>query len=124
VEIADIRNYHQLKAAVDHAEVVYHFAAQVAVTTSLEDPMLDFEVNAKGTFNVLEAIRNSEQQPPVIFTSTNKVYGNLNGLNFTLEGSRYVPEDEAISEFGINEEQALDFHSPYGSSKGAAEQYI
>lgn len=124
VELADVRNYYQLKMAVDHAKMVYHLAAQVAVTTSLEDPALDFEVNIKGTFNLLEAIRTSEHKPPVIFTSTNKVYGNLQNLQFDSSDYRYYPVDEEIKKFGINENQPLDFHSPYGSSKGSAEQYV
>lgn len=124
VEVADVRNYHRLAEAVKYAEAVFHFAAQVAVTTSLEDPAHDFEINAKGTFNVMEAVRNSSHQPPVIFTSTNKVYGCLPGLEFSHSTTRYYPVDLQIKQKGINEHQPLDFHSPYGSSKGSAEQYV
>lgn len=124
VELADIRNYFTLKRAVDKSQMVYHLAAQVAVTTSLEDPTYDFDVNIKGTFNLLEAIRNSKQQPPIVFTSTNKVYGSLPDIPFESSDFRYFPTDANIKKYGINETQPLNFHSPYGSSKGAAEQYV
>src|SRR5690606_28963475 len=102
----------------------YHLAAQVAVTTSLDDPNHDFEVNIQGTFNLLEAIRTSSHQPPLIFTSTNKVYGDLPDLEFEQRDSRYHPKDTRIKQSGISEAQPLNFHSPYGSSKGAADQYV
>jgi CDP-paratose 2-epimerase len=124
VELADVRNYYSLKKVVEHATMVFHLAAQVAVTTSLEDPLHDFEVNLRGTFNILEAIRNSTHQPPIIFTSTNKVYGDLQDLDFEQSESRYYPKDSEVKENGISEDQVLNFHSPYGSSKGAAEQYV
>ncbi|WP_157494131.1 GDP-mannose 4,6-dehydratase [Fulvivirga imtechensis] len=124
VEIADIRNYFNLKKAVDHACMIFHLAGQVAVTTSLEDPSFDFDVNIRGTFNVLEAIRESAHQPPIIFTSTNKVYGSLHDVAFDQSDFRYVPRDRDIQKYGISESQPLDFHSPYGSSKGSAEQYV
>ena len=82
VEIADIRNAHRLKHVVSYSKMVYHLAAQVAVTTSLDDPNHDFEVNIQGTFNLLEAIRTPDHQPPLVFTSTNKVYGDLPNLEF------------------------------------------
>jgi len=104
--------------------MVFHLAAQVAVTTSLEDSSHDFEVNMRGTFNLLEAIRNSAHQPPVIFTSTNKVYGDLPNLEFDQTETRYFPKDLLIKQDGISEKQPLNFHSPYGCSKGAAEQYV
>jgi CDP-paratose 2-epimerase len=103
---------------------VYHFAAQVAVTTSCTNPFLDFEVNARGTVNVLEAIRHSEKKPPLLFTSTNKVYGGLEDLKVVLKRSRYEPEDEKIAAFGVGEQRIIDFHSPYGCSKGAADSYV
>ena len=124
VELADVRNYFSLKKAVDQAQMVFHLAAQVAVTTSLEDPQDDFEINIKGTFNLLEAIRKSAHQPPIIFTSTNKVYGDLPNLEFEATETRYAPKDSKIKQQGISELQALNFHSPYGSSKGAADQYV
>jgi CDP-paratose 2-epimerase len=124
VELADIRNYYKLKKVVEKANMIFHLAAQVAVTTSLEDPTNDFEVNMRGTFNLLEAIRNSPHQPPMIFTSTNKVYGDLPDLHFDQTETRYFPRDPLIKRDGISEKQPLNFHSPYGSSKGAAEQYV
>ncbi len=124
VELADVRNYFKLKKAVDQAQMVFHLAAQVAVTTSLEDPQHDYEVNIKGTFNLLEAIRKSAHQPHLIFTSTNKVYGDLHNLEFEATETRYVAKDLKVSQHGIDELQPLNFHSPYGSSKGAADQYV
>jgi len=101
--------------------VVLHLAAQVAVTTSVTDPRNDFEINALGTFNVLEAIRNSGQDPICIFSSTNKVYGNLDDLNISEGGKAYSFQGDID---GVTEDQLLDFHSPYGCSKGAADQYV
>jgi CDP-paratose 2-epimerase len=113
-----------LKAAVDGVQRVFHFAAQVAVTTSLTDPFLDFDVNARGTLNLLEAIRPLEARPSLLFTSTNKVYGHLDNVALRQRGVRYEPEDDVIARRGISESRPLDFHSPYGCSKGAAEQYV
>lgn len=124
IEIADIRDQAALKEAVNAADAVYHFAAQVAVTTSCTDPLMDFEVNARGTINLLEAIRQSEKQPPLVFTSTNKVYGDLEDLKVILQGDRYAPEDADIAAAGVSEARSIDFHSPYGCSKGAADAYI
>lgn len=124
IEIADIRDEQALKEAVNAADAVYHFAAQVAVTTSCVNPVMDFEVNARGTLNLLEAIRLSEKQPPLVFTSTNKVYGGLEDLKVILKGDRYEPESTKIAANGISEERGIDFHSPYGCSKGAADAYI
>jgi CDP-paratose 2-epimerase len=103
---------------------VFHFAAQVAVTSSLVDPIEDFEINARGTLNLLEAVRSVDNPPPLVFTSTNKVYGNLADLQFTNGVTRYSPADRLIRERGIGENRPLDFHSPYGCSKGAADQYV
>jgi CDP-paratose 2-epimerase len=103
---------------------VYHFAAQVAVTSSLTDPVADFMVNAGGTLNLLEALRALDQPPPMIFTSTNKVYGDLEDVKLVREMSRYVPTDTRMRRSGINEQRRIDFHSPYGCSKGAADQYV
>jgi CDP-paratose 2-epimerase len=123
-EIADIRDAISLRAAVSKASAVFHFAAQVAVTTSLEDPIEDFTVNARGTINLLEALRTLDDPPPLIFTSTNKVYGGLEDVEFRVSGRRYEPADPFIKMYGINERRRLDFHSPYGCSKGAADQYV
>jgi len=123
LEKADIRDAARLKAAVATAEQVFHFAAQVAVTTSLAQPRHDYEVNIGGTLNLLEAIRACETPPPLVFTSTNKVYGALSDLELERSGTRYQPLDAALR-IGIGEERPLDFHSPYGCSKGAADQYV
>ncbi len=123
VEIADVRNHETLRAAVRHAEQVFHFAAQVAVTTSLIDPRHDFEVNVGGTLNLLEEIRRRDDPPPLLFTSTNKVYGGLEDLALEKNCTRYQPLDASLRT-GVNEDRPLDFHSPYGCSKGAADQYV
>src|SRR6185369_14193364 len=124
IEVPDVRDLSIIKQAVKDASQVFHFAAQVAVTSSLVDPIEDFEINARGTLNLLEAVRNTDNPPPLVFTSTNKVYGNLADLQFTNGSTRYAPVDAVIREFGIAESRPLDFHSPYGCSKGAADQYV
>lgn len=106
---------------VNAADLVIHNAAQVAVTTSVTDPRSDFEINAAGTLEVLEAIRASRHRPPLIFSSTNKVYGGLDGFR-TREGKRRYAL--AGAPHGVPETCPLDFHSPYGCSKGAADQYV
>ena len=124
VENADVRDAAPLASAVRSASAVYHLAAQVAVTSSLAGPVEDFEINARGTLNLLEAARGMTTPPPVIFTSTNKVYGHLDDVELRLNGSRYEPVDEHVRRLGISEAQPLDFYSPYGCSKGAADQYM
>lgn len=124
VQIADIKEKRILEECVKNAEQVFHFSAQVAVTSSLTNPTHDFEVNITGTFNLLEAIRKSPNRPPLVFTSTNKVYGDLMDLGLTTDDTRYYPENEVFRKNGIDETRALDFHSPYGCSKGAADQYV
>lgn len=124
IEVPDLRNLSIIRQAVKDASQVFHFAAQVAVTSSLNDPIEDFEINARGTLNMLEAIRAIQNPPPLVFTSTNKVYGNLADLEFTKQATRYAPSDSSICERGIAENRPLDFHSPYGCSKGAADQYV
>lgn len=118
----DIRDATALQAAMSsETDVVYHLAAQVAVTTSVTDPREDFEINALGTFNVLEAVRARAPEAVVVYASTNKVYG----------GMEYVAVEEGPTAYryrdfpdGIPEDQLLDFHSPYGCSKGAGDQYV
>jgi CDP-paratose 2-epimerase len=124
VEFADVRNPYALRRAVRNASHVFHFAAQVAVTTSLANPRHDFDVNALGTLNLLEALRAADEPPPLIFTSTNKVYGGLEDVALTSEGGIYRPIDAVLQDKGIDESRSLDLHSPYGCSKGAADQYI
>lgn len=121
---ADVRDREALSAAVRGADAVFHFAAQVAVTTSLADPRDDFRTNIEGTFNLLEAVRTEAPRAAVIFASTNKVYGDLADLDFVLEGEAYQPVDAAVRAHGIGEARPLDFHTPYGVSKGAADQYV
>ncbi|WP_109486662.1 SDR family NAD(P)-dependent oxidoreductase [Occallatibacter savannae] len=118
----DVRNTDSVRAAVQDVTEIYHFAAQVAVTTSVDDPGSDFQVNAVGTFNVLEAARQSSLKPFVLYTSTNKVYGALESVPVVADGTRYQAKDELFR--GVNEFQCLDFHSPYGCSKGTADQYV
>ena len=122
--VADIRDAAAVRRAVAGVSRVFHFAAQVAVTTSLVDPVADFEVNARGTLNLLEAIRALNPRPSLLFTSTNKVYGHLEDLELRSRATRYVPDDEQVARDGISERHPLHFHSPYGCSKGAAEQYV
>ena len=121
ITIGDIREQVKVQRAVKPATEIYHFAAQVAVTTSISDPRLDFDINVGGTFNILEAARTSGSRPFLLFTSTNKVYGDLSGSTAVAQGTRYV---SPVASQGTNESQPLDFHSPYGCSKGAADQYV
>jgi CDP-paratose 2-epimerase len=121
---ADVRDRDTLACAVADADAVFHMAAQVAVTTSLESPRDDLEVNILGTFNLLDAVRARGDRTPVIFASTNKVYGDLADLAFTSTGEGYLPADPALRAHGISEARPLDFHTPYGVSKGAADQYV
>ena len=120
----DVRDVDAVKRVVRGAGRVFHFAAQVAVTTSLVDPFLDFEVNARGTLNLLEAVRACDDPPPVLFTSTNKVYGDLEDVGLQKAATRYQPSDATLRRRGISEARCLEFHSPYGCSKGVAEQYV
>jgi CDP-paratose 2-epimerase len=120
----DIRDRTNVAAAVSDAAEVFHFAAQVAVTTSLIDPVTDFLINAGGTLNLLEALRALDSPPPLVFTSTNKVYGDLEDVDLVPDGTRYVPADTDTRMWGISEQRPIDFHSPYGCSKGAADQYV
>lgn len=119
---ADIRTDRTIleKCANEH-DVILHLAAQVAVTTSVTDPRTDFEINALGTFNVLEAARGAQTMPAVLYASTNKVYGGLEHMPVTEHGDRVAFADGSR---GVTEECPLDFHSPYGCSKGAADQYV
>lgn len=117
----DVRDFDAVQSVVSEADMIFHLAAQVAVTTSMADPRTDFEVNAWGTFNVLEAARQAGRNPTLVFTSTNKVYGGLEHVQTAEEETRYRLVDYPD---GIPETCPLDFHSPYGCSKGAADQYV
>jgi CDP-paratose 2-epimerase len=121
---ADVRDAAAVRRAVAGCDAVFHFAAQVAVTTSLVDPDLDFEINARGTLNVLEACRRLADPPRLLFTSTNKVYGSLREMPLRKTHARYLPVDASVAAAGVNEEWPLDLHSPYGCSKGCADQYV
>jgi CDP-paratose 2-epimerase len=124
LQVGDVRDERVVTEAVQDVDHVFHFAAQVAVTTSLTDPMADFDVNARGTLRVLEAVRRRAQPPTVFFTSTNKVYGDLSRISLGSTALGYLPTDPELRRFGVGEEAPLDFHSPYGCSKGCADQYV
>jgi CDP-paratose 2-epimerase len=119
----DIRNYDEVEAAVaaEKPDVVFHLSGQVAMTTSLENPLLDFEVNARGALNLLECVRTRCPEAVVCFSSTNKVYGDLEYLEYGETPTRYIAKGR---ERGFDETLPLDFQSPYGCSKGAADQYM
>jgi CDP-paratose 2-epimerase len=118
--VADIASTDRLDEALENVDAVYHFAAQVAVTTSLEQPDDDFRTNLLGTFRLLEAVRRMPRPASLVFASTNKVYGNLAHVPLEEEQLRYA--SPAMP--SVDERQALDFHTPYGCSKGGAEQYV
>lgn len=117
----DIRDFDAIKTAARDKDVIVHLAAQVAVTTSVVDPREDFEINALGTFNVVEAARLNDRKPVVLYASTNKVYGGMDGVATVEKQDRYEYADYPQ---GIPESLPLDFHSPYGCSKGAGDQYV
>jgi CDP-paratose 2-epimerase len=117
----DVRDYAAVERAVRGSDIIYHLAAQVAVTWSVSDPKEDFETNALGTLNVLEAARRCKEPPMLLFTSTNKVYGRMDEVEIVEQEKRYA---YAALPQGVAETQPLDFHSPYGCSKGAADQYV
>ena len=117
----DVREYPAVLRAMEGQEAIYHLAAQTAVTTSVADPRSDFEINALGTFNVLEAARHAGEDPVFIFASTNKVYGSMEDAAVAEGRTRY---SLAAYPRGVSETRVLDFHSPYGCSKGAADQYV
>lgn len=124
-EVGDVRDFYALRDAARHASAVVHLAAQVAVTSSLSSPLDDFDVNARGTLSLLEALRRRSDPPPLLFASTNKVYGALLGPADTIcDGERYEPRDAVLQTRGVDERRPLDLHTPYGCSKGAADQYV
>ena len=117
----DVRDAAALRDAASDADVIVHLAGQVAVTTSVTDPRDDFECNALGTFNTLEAARASGRNPIFIYSSTNKVYGGMEHVGVVEEETRYRYRDLPL---GVSEQELLDFHSPYGCSKGTGDQYV
>lgn len=124
VVVADVRDGAALAAAAAEADAVFHLAAQVAVTTSMVEPLADFEVNVRATVTLLDALRRRDVPVPLVFASTNKVYGDLADVALQLTNDAYVPADPALRATGIGEARPLDFHTPYGCSKGAADQYV
>ncbi|MCU1504736.1 MAG: NAD-dependent epimerase/dehydratase [Ilumatobacteraceae bacterium] len=124
IEIGDVRDAAVVRRSLVGVDRVFHFAAQVAVTTSLVEPAEDFMVNAGGTLTVLEELRALPEPPPMLFTSTNKVYGRLDDVGVQLLDGCYAPTDATLRERGLSETRSLAFCSPYGCSKGAADQYV
>lgn len=123
LRLGDVRDPHAVDAALRGCGPVFHFAAQVAVTTSFADPAADFDINARGTLNLLESIRRSPRRHGIVFTSTNKVYGHLEDVALRIEGRRYEPVLPELRQ-GFDEARSLSFQSPYGCSKGSADQYV
>lgn len=119
--VGDVRDAALLAVSAREADVIVHLAGQVAVTTSVVKPREDFEINALGTFNALEAARLNERKPIFLYSSTNKVYGGMEDVKVVERGGRW--EYESLP-FGASESQPLDFHSPYGCSKGTGDQYV
>jgi CDP-paratose 2-epimerase len=117
----DVRDFNAVEKVMQGANVVFHLAAQVAVTTSVVNPRDDFSINAQGTLNVIEVARQHKPMPVVLYTSTNKVYGGVEHFRVVERPCRY--EFESLP-YGVPETCPLDFHSPYGCSKGTADQYI
>lgn len=124
VRLGSVRDAVAVRAAVEGADVVYHLAAQDSVGLSFARPKHDFRVNALGTLNVLEAIRARPEPPSLVFTSTGRVYGPLGDLALERAARRYQPADARVLESGLDERRPLDFHTPHGCSKGAADQYV
>ena len=119
--VGDLRDADLVRESAKDADVFVHLAGQVAVTTSVINPRDDFEANALGTFNALEAARLSERNPVFIYSSTNKVYGGMDDVEIIEDATRWLYKN---LEYGCSEEQPLDFHSPYGCSKGTGDQYV
>lgn len=119
----DIRNYNDVENVIKEIKpnVIFHLAGQVAMTTSINDPRMDFEVNVVGTHNVLETVRKYSPETAILYSSTNKVYGDLEYLTYEETDTRYICKEYPN---GFDEKISLDFHSPYGCSKGAADQYL
>lgn len=122
-EHGDIRNHNDVTRVIQsfQPDVIFHLAGQVAMTTSIANPRMDFEVNVAGTHSLLEAVRLYAPQATVVYSSTNKVYGDLEQYQYVETEMRYKCSDRPD---GFSEETPLEFHSPYGCSKGAADQYM
>ncbi len=119
----DVRNAFDVEQTINSVqpEVIFHLAGQVAMTTSIESPRRDFEINVLGSINVLEAVRQHRNNAVIVYASSNKVYGNLDHLDLVETATRYQPRS---SQKGVGESVAIEFHTPYGCSKGAADQYM
>lgn len=119
----DIRNFNDIESVIqdEMPDVIFHLAGQVAMTTSMANPRLDFEINAVGSLNLLESVRKHSKNSIIIYSSTNKVYGDLEYIAYKELETRYIAK---LYPDGFNEKLALDFHSPYGCSKGSADQYM
>ncbi|MFK2343304.1 GDP-mannose 4,6-dehydratase, partial [Bacteroides fragilis] len=119
----DTRNTNDVETVIKEVQpdYIFHLAGQVAMTTSISNPRLDYETNALGTFNLLDAVRKYSPDSVILYSSTNKVYGDFEYLHFREESTRYVCEEYPN---GFPESISLDFHSPYGCSKGCADQYL
>jgi CDP-paratose 2-epimerase len=119
----DIRNAFDVEAVIKalRPDVIFHLAGQVAMTTSIQSPRRDFEINVLGSVNVLEAVRQYTPSTAIVYASSNKVYGNLEHLDLVETETRYTPR---ASQRGVDESAAIEFHTPYGCSKGAADQYM
>jgi len=119
----DVRNAFDVEETIKKVQpdVIFHLAGQVAMTTSIESPRRDFEINVLGSINVLEAVRQYAPKTAIIYASSNKVYGNLDHLDLVEVATRYQPRD---AQKGVDESVAIEFHTPYGCSKGAADQYM
>ena len=122
--IADVRDHAQLSSVAQEASAVFHMAAQVAVTTSLAEPIEDFEINVEATVHLLDALRRAGGRTPLVFASTNKVYGDLTDVRLQRDDDCYRAADPTVRQRGVGETRPLDFHTPYGCSKGAADQYV
>ncbi len=122
--LGDLRDEAALTEAATRAEAVFHLAGQVAVTTSMVQPLADFAVNARGTLALLEALRQHNPAAPLVFASTNKVYGDLADIELVRDGDSYLPARADLRANGVSEQRPLCFHTPYGCSKGTADQYV
>jgi CDP-paratose 2-epimerase len=119
----DVRNAFDVEQTVKNVkpDVIFHLAGQVAMTTSMQSPRRDFEINVLGSINVLEAVRQYTPKTAIVYASSNKVYGNLDHLDLVEAETRYQPRS---AQKGVDESVAIEFHTPYGCSKGAADQYM
>jgi CDP-paratose 2-epimerase len=120
---ADVRSFYDVSRVIKEVQpdFIFHLAGQVAMTSSIANPRLDFEINALGTFNVIDAVRNYSEHTCILYSSTNKVYGDLEWVKYDESETRYVASDFPN---GFGENTPLNFQSPYGTSKGAADQYV